>query len=1078
MAAGRGDIAAGRGLEQLERRLLMSATFTDIGLSLASAKAAWGDYDNDGYVDLYAGYTLYRNDNGNGFTAVNDAFSGSGIWGDYDNDGKLDLFTYTTGSEVTLRLYRNASTPTEAIFEDVTSILPYQGVMVSRGASWGDFDGDGFIDLYVGGYEGSPGDWPDRIFHNEGGTGFTNAWTATSGHRARGVTSADFDDDGDLDIYVSNYRLQDNLLFRNNGDFSFVNVASSYGVAGAAHTVGSAWGDIDNDGLLDLFVGNFSHPGQEQSHFYRNRGPAGGYTFEDRGTGGVAWQESFSSPTLGDYDNDGDLDLFFTTVYGGNFPVLYSNSNGSFSFSNVTSSAGLGGIQDTYQAAWADIDNDGDLDLVTGGRIYRNNNTDNTWLKVKLHGDGQTINTAAIGAKVKVTFAGKTLTRQVEAGTGEGNQNDMTLHFGLGGHAGQVQIEVIWKDGPDGLRTFHTASANVSVELSMNQAPSPPTNLQAQDVLQDRATITWDASTDGDGDEITYELQYRKNDNSEPWITVRSTKNNSLLIRDLDRNTSYRVRVQASDDGSDSGWTRVNDLFTTTNHPNNAPDRPGAITVTDVHGRAATLHWERGIDPERDTLSYVIEYRVDGETDWTGGHAADDTTYTLDGLLDNTTYDVRIASFDGQLTSAWRGGQDLFTTLDTNSAPSAPSNLTAEVVKNSATVRWDAAVDPDGDALTYQLRHRAAGQSWSAYLDVAGTEYTVVDLLDNTAYDVRVRALDHRTNGPALTELELFVSGEANHKPSRPDNLSANNVARRTATVTWGPSTDPNAGDTVSYAFQWKQFGDPDWSSSTHTTSPSVDLVGLDKGKKVDVRVRATDGALFSGWVTDVNLFRTNAAPTVPANLTAEVLGHDRARLNWDTATDVNDDIVHYEVQYRRAGESWGDAKVKTANNTTTVLSDLDALSTYDVRVRAVDTLGTGGFEGSNGLFSTEAVPNRAPEVPEHITATNVTDTSALIDWDDVVDPEGDAVTYTLRYRVSGTEAFTTVASGLTASHYTLTELQADTRYDVRLVADDGTQTSARNFANLFTTAQAAEPVQWRYLAMENLRNVRKFLRR
>ena len=215
------------------------------------------------------------------------------------------------------------------------------------------------------------------------------------------------------------------------------------------HTIGSAWGDLDNDGNLDLFVGNFSHPDawQDRSKFYRNLGASGNYNFQDMSaTVGLAWQESYGSPTLGDYDNDGDLDLYLTTVYGGDHPVLYRN-NGNWTFTDVTASAGLANLGPTYQAAWADIDNDGDLDLVTDGRMWVNDANSNHWLKVKLTGDGRTVNGAAIGSEVRINVNGQTLTRQVEGGTGEGNQNDLTLHFGLGSHGGPVDLEIFAPGG-------------------------------------------------------------------------------------------------------------------------------------------------------------------------------------------------------------------------------------------------------------------------------------------------------------------------------------------------------------------------------------------------------------------------------------------------------------------------------------------------------------------------------------------------------------------------------------------------------------------------------------------------------
>ena len=358
----------------------------------------------------------------------------------------LDLFSYSNKS-----LWQNNG---GAGFVNATSKIPSFGTHESRGAAWADLNRDGYLDLYVGGYEvWDPGQtFPDKILtYNKVSQQFTATWSETV-YRARGVTAADFDRDGDQDVYVSNYRLQPNRLWRNNGTGVMTDVAAARGVAGDGdlgawgHTIGSSWGDFDNDGYMDLFVGNFSHSAsyQDRPQFLRNPGTAGGAFQLKKTLDGADWQESYASPTLGDYDNDGDLDLFFTTVYGGDAPRLYRN-DGNWNFTNVTAAEGLAGLGATYQAGWADFDNDGDLDLVTDGKIFVNNESQtgsNHWLKVKLTGDGTTVNSAAIGSEVRINVGGKTLTRQVEGGTGEGNQNDLTLHFGLGSHSGPVDLEI------------------------------------------------------------------------------------------------------------------------------------------------------------------------------------------------------------------------------------------------------------------------------------------------------------------------------------------------------------------------------------------------------------------------------------------------------------------------------------------------------------------------------------------------------------------------------------------------------------------------------------------------------------
>lgn len=435
--------------------IAFQTTFTDrtaeLGLSLGADAACWIDVDNDGWVDLCAGGTLWKNNAGKSFSKLMDV--GDVVAADFDNDGYADLFSWTQ-----LKLYHNEAGKGFKEFK-----LPDIPVTVSRGACWGDFNGDGYVDLYLGGYE----DWdknityPSMILMNDAGKSFKIAWSDNR-LRTRGVTACDFNHDGHIDVYASNYRLQPNELWLNDGTGKFRDIAPEFGAVATSpgfdggHSIGACWGDFDNDGNFDLFAGNFAHVDdrgdQPKSRFLRSLGPNAGYKFSDLGTCGVFYQESYASPAAGDFDNDGNLDLMFTTVYGTasfgrpNFPVLFRN-NGTFVFTDATESAGVSKLPPTYQAAWADFNHDGQLDLCCGGKLFVNNGNQNHWLEVRLSGDGRAVNRLAIGSQVRIRVKGQIYTRQVEAGTGEGNQNDLTLHFGLGSFRGPVDLEIFWPNG-------------------------------------------------------------------------------------------------------------------------------------------------------------------------------------------------------------------------------------------------------------------------------------------------------------------------------------------------------------------------------------------------------------------------------------------------------------------------------------------------------------------------------------------------------------------------------------------------------------------------------------------------------
>ena len=200
---------------------------------LGGGNSSWRDYNNDGWADLYDGGTLWRNNTGTGFTGIGGY--GWGIWGDFNNDGFQDIFDLNDGNVVR----NNGGTGS---FTEIN--LPGMPGNDNRGAIWGDLNGDGFLDLYVGAYEAT-GYEADSVFMNEGGASFRLAWTepTTDGTRfpGRGVTACDFDEDGDLDVYVSNYRLEANYLWRNDGTGGLVNAAPSLGVGGTYD--GWRWSD-------------------------------------------------------------------------------------------------------------------------------------------------------------------------------------------------------------------------------------------------------------------------------------------------------------------------------------------------------------------------------------------------------------------------------------------------------------------------------------------------------------------------------------------------------------------------------------------------------------------------------------------------------------------------------------------------------------------------------------------------------------------------------------------------------------------------------------------------------------------
>ena len=495
--------------------------------------AGFADIDNDGDIDLYvvnipgtfqqdgapvnSGPTnvLYRNNGDGTFTDITQTAGvghrgyGMGcVFGDYDGDGNIDLYVTNYGMNV---LYRNNG---DGTFRDVTETAGVACELWSTGAAFADVDGDNDLDLYVCNYitydlealeemkaeslqSGKPVpsalnphvcEPQDNVFYRNNGDGTFTDVTAEVGIAAPGGRSmqaifSDFDADNDLDLYVAN-DTSVNYAYRNEGNGVFTDVSAESWAADFRGSMGLAAGDYDSDGDIDLFM---SHWVDEENALYRNLLKEDGATehirFVDESYTAMLAEESIKEigwgTALFDYDNDGDLDIFVTN--GSTFQELdrpqvlipqpdalfRNNSDGTFTdVSEITGIATLP-VRVGRGATFGDYDNDGDVDIFIVNNyarptLLRNEGGNrNNYLHVELIGTNTNRN--AVGAKIEVKTADRTQVREIYAGDSYMSFNSFIAEFGVGSATQVERVQVIWSNGDT--QTLHNVPTNQRLRI-------------------------------------------------------------------------------------------------------------------------------------------------------------------------------------------------------------------------------------------------------------------------------------------------------------------------------------------------------------------------------------------------------------------------------------------------------------------------------------------------------------------------------------------------------------------------------------------------------------------------------------
>lgn len=469
---------------QFSAQVNFSETTSEVGLEQLGRNygMAIADYNNDGWDDIFAirqqePCQLYQNNGDGTFTEVS-AVAGvdyvgtanGAAWADIDNDGWLDLMV-ANRDEDNLLFHSNQ----DGTF---TNIAESAGVLEGgkvRATLFVDYDMDGLVDIYLARLS-----LENILYRNNGDLTFTEV-TAEAGVGDDQLSMAaiffDYDNDGDPDLYLTHDGFQPNILYKNLGDGTFQDASFVSQSNVASFGMGVDFGDVNNDGLLDLYITNLG-----DNFLLVNNGNTGvfGPGFDE-----IAMEAGVNDPGMGwgttflDCDNDGLQDIYTANdSYFSPLPNLLYRNIGNDTFQIVSDGNALASMEPSYGMACTDFNDDGRVDIYLanflgdlGNQFFQNDiENENAWVKIKA--TGTMSNRSAIGAKVTLETGGTIHTDEIAGGSGFATQNSLTLHFGL------AQAEIIDKltiRWPNGLVEEYEA-LNVNTTYSFTEGGGFTTN--------------------------------------------------------------------------------------------------------------------------------------------------------------------------------------------------------------------------------------------------------------------------------------------------------------------------------------------------------------------------------------------------------------------------------------------------------------------------------------------------------------------------------------------------------------------------------------------------------------------------
>ena len=731
--------------------------FTRIDASLqavSNSSVKWGDYDNDGDQDILMvgtdggnNYTkIYRNDGGETFTdlqasSLQNVVNGPATWGDYDNDGDLDvLMTGYDGVSANFAfVYRNDGS---GVFTDQGyDLIP----MGSGSVDWVDYDNDGDLDIFTCGWNGTSN---FAIIYRNDALTFTDINADLQGVRSGVSPWGDYDNDGDLDLLLTGWdgANSHSLIYQNNeGIFTDIEAGLS-NINGAA-----AWGDYDNDGDLDIIQSGYGEILSYNTVLYRNSGGSfsevvSGLPSVNRGS--LAW---------GDYDNDGDLDILLTGNESGTYiSDVFENNNGTFSPIN----AGFQSVRNS-SVGWADYDNDGDLDILLTGQdaslinythLYRNDIAEANSVPDDPNGlstinsDGNIVFSWNAGMDDETPSSA--LTYSLRIGTSEGSSDMMTAHANpFTGYRqivgmGNLQNNLEWtiRNLDPGVYYWSVQAVDNAFAgsefaneqtFSIGNAPTVQTQT-ATSVDATTATLNGSVNSNGFSTDVRFEYGLTTSYGTTTDALTLMAGNTNIAVSEqlngLVHNTLYHYRVIASNsvgssEGEDQVFTTLLDAQTPVAITEEASDISYDMATlngsVNSNGESTDVSFEYGPTTSYGTTTAVLTL-LPGNTDVP-------VSSELTNLEQNTTYHYRVIASNAIGSS--QGADQVFTTLLNSQAPVAITEEASDISYDMATL--NGSVNSNGESTDVSFEYGPT----TSY----GTTTAVLTLLPGTT-DVPVSA--------------------------------------------------------------------------------------------------------------------------------------------------------------------------------------------------------------------------------------------------------------------------------------------------------------------------------------------------